>query len=39
VTHPRRALDRYSPSQYGLSVASELTSYRDVIRLKRIYNF
>jgi hypothetical protein len=27
--HQRRAPDRYSPSQYGLSVASEPTSYRD----------
>ncbi|KAK1631015.1 hypothetical protein QYE76_005330 [Lolium multiflorum] len=28
----RHAPDRYSPSQYGLSVASEPTSYRDVER-------
>jgi hypothetical protein len=27
----RRAPDRYSPSQYSLSVASEPTSYRDVM--------
>jgi hypothetical protein len=27
--HQCRALDHHSPSQYGLSVASELTSYRD----------
>jgi hypothetical protein len=30
--HQHRALDRYSPSQYGLSVASEPTSYRDAER-------
>jgi hypothetical protein len=28
----RRAPDRYSPSQYGLSVASKPTSYRDAER-------
>jgi hypothetical protein len=32
ATRPRRAPDRYSPSQYGLSVASEPTSYRDAER-------
>jgi hypothetical protein len=32
ATRPCRALDRYSPSQYGLSVVSEPTSYRDAER-------
>jgi hypothetical protein len=32
VTRLRRAPDRYSPSQYGLSVASEPISYQDAER-------
>jgi hypothetical protein len=39
ATRLHRPPDHYSPSQYGLSVALEPTSYRDVIRLERIYNF
>jgi hypothetical protein len=32
LVRQRRAPDRYSPSQYGLSIASEPTSYRDAER-------